>query len=665
MTIPNPTLDDVTFNELVNNARKNIAVLSKQWTNYNESDPGITLLELLCWLVDNQTYSLNRITKKNYRKFLKLLGVQPKIRNPAKFNVSFICKGKGTVAIPEKTTLVNSPSLALLDDKDGNEEYITLETEKKLDVIPAVLKNISVISNFGISDKTEFLSKKPISCFGNTPRINNTFLLGLDTKHNKKATLNIFFELEHDKLDMYPFGVHCSDDNKFFLSSELEWRYSQKGTSVHNWPLLKVLTDDTNSLTKDGIVSLEIPFDKVSADDIHKTNNNSLRWISCTLKDGSFEIPPKIKSIHLNSVLATQHHTTTEIIEKSNGWPNQHFALSNRPIFDVLQVHVSTNHDDDSSEEMTEWKRVDDFDTSGPDDLQYIVDYDNGSIMFGNGFHGDIPPVDSKIMVSYTYGTANDEYLDNTKDSITLKISSDKKYSSIKNINAKLITKSSHGETIQEAMTRARKETQTPFKAVTGYDYEYIAKNTPGLRVARVFAIPDEQNNEMVIVAVPYSSLPNPLPSKGFLQTLSAHIEKHRPITTKTSVVSPNYIEISISANVTIDKRANEKTIKENILSALNSFLNPIGENEKEEGWKIGRPVYRSELYAIIKEVKGVIHVSPPYITASGQNNTFGYTNDMIWIDKFSLVYPGIHSVIVKYEHSKDTMIEEDHNNDG
>ena len=660
MTIPNPTLDDVTFDELLNNARKNIAIFSKQWTNYNESDPGITLLELLCWLVDNQTYSLNRITKKNYKKFLKLLGDQPKIRHPAKYNASFTGNNK-VVTIPAKTTLVNS--IRSIDDRDNNKEDITLEIDKKLDVIPIVMRNISVISNFGISDKTELLSKKPISCFGDIPRINNTFLLGLDTNYNKKTTLNIFFELEHDNLDTYPFGEHCNN-NQFFLSSELEWRYSQKGISVYNWPPLKVVTDDTNSLTKDGLISLEIPFDKMSADDIHKTNN-SLCWVSCTLKNGSFEIPPKIKSIYLNSVSAKQHRTTTETIGKSNGWPNQYFTIPNKPLFDVLQVHVSNNTDDhnDAFEEIIEWKRIDDFDTSGPDDLHYVVDYDAGSIVFGNGFHGDIPSVDSKIIVSYTYGKTNDEHLD-TKDSVMLKLSDNKKYSNIKNINAKLIAKSSSGETIQDATARVRKEMQIPFKTINGYDYEYIAKNTPGIRVARVFALPDEPNNEITIVAVPYSPLPNPIPSKGFLQTLSAHIEKHRPLTTKISVIPPNYIEISISTSVTIDKRANEKTIKENILYALNSFLSPIGENEGG-GWKVGRPVYRSELYAIIKEIEGVIHVSPPYITASGQNNTFRYTNDMIWIDRFSLVYPGVHSVVVEYEHSKNMMIEEDKNTNG
>ena len=77
MPIPNPSLDDLTFVQLVEEAKKKIPLLTKFWTNYNVSDPGITLLELLAWLTENQIYSLNKIPKRNYLKFLKLLGAKP------------------------------------------------------------------------------------------------------------------------------------------------------------------------------------------------------------------------------------------------------------------------------------------------------------------------------------------------------------------------------------------------------------------------------------------------------------------------------------------------------------------------------------------------------------------------------------------------------------
>src|SRR4029079_10323395 len=77
MPIPNPSIDDLTFEQLIEEAKRNLPRFSKDWTNYNLADPGITILDLFSWLADMQIYSLNKITKKNYLKFLKLLGIKP------------------------------------------------------------------------------------------------------------------------------------------------------------------------------------------------------------------------------------------------------------------------------------------------------------------------------------------------------------------------------------------------------------------------------------------------------------------------------------------------------------------------------------------------------------------------------------------------------------
>ena len=87
MPIPNPSLDDLTFEQLVEEAKKNIPLFTKAWTNFNLSDPGITILELFAWLTENQIYTLNKITKRNYVKFLNLLGVRPFESNPSKIDL--------------------------------------------------------------------------------------------------------------------------------------------------------------------------------------------------------------------------------------------------------------------------------------------------------------------------------------------------------------------------------------------------------------------------------------------------------------------------------------------------------------------------------------------------------------------------------------------------
>ena len=39
-----------------------------QWTNHNLSDPGITLLELFCWVGEGLIYRTNRIPESSRRR---------------------------------------------------------------------------------------------------------------------------------------------------------------------------------------------------------------------------------------------------------------------------------------------------------------------------------------------------------------------------------------------------------------------------------------------------------------------------------------------------------------------------------------------------------------------------------------------------------------------
>jgi hypothetical protein len=75
MTIQIPVLDDRTYDQLVAEARSRVPVHTPEWTNLNENDPGITLLELFAFLTDNLLYRSNRIPEANRLKFLNLLGI--------------------------------------------------------------------------------------------------------------------------------------------------------------------------------------------------------------------------------------------------------------------------------------------------------------------------------------------------------------------------------------------------------------------------------------------------------------------------------------------------------------------------------------------------------------------------------------------------------------
>jgi hypothetical protein len=76
MSLPVPNLDDIGFNELVADAKSLIPLYDPEWTNYNLSDPGMTLMELFAWLSEMVLYRIDQVTEQSQLQFLKLLGVE-------------------------------------------------------------------------------------------------------------------------------------------------------------------------------------------------------------------------------------------------------------------------------------------------------------------------------------------------------------------------------------------------------------------------------------------------------------------------------------------------------------------------------------------------------------------------------------------------------------
>lgn len=85
MPLPLPNLDDRSFEQLVDEARRQIIRSGVDWTDLSESDPGIVLLQLFAYLTETMIYRLNLLPDKAYTAFLRLLGV--KIYPPAAASV--------------------------------------------------------------------------------------------------------------------------------------------------------------------------------------------------------------------------------------------------------------------------------------------------------------------------------------------------------------------------------------------------------------------------------------------------------------------------------------------------------------------------------------------------------------------------------------------------
>jgi hypothetical protein len=73
MTRLRPTLDDLTYADLLAQATGRIPAVAPEWTDHNPADPGITLLELFAWFAEMLVYQADQLPADRTEAFLRLL----------------------------------------------------------------------------------------------------------------------------------------------------------------------------------------------------------------------------------------------------------------------------------------------------------------------------------------------------------------------------------------------------------------------------------------------------------------------------------------------------------------------------------------------------------------------------------------------------------------
>ena len=124
MPLDIPTLDDRRYQDLLDEALARIPVHTPEWTNFNKSDPGVTLIEVFAFLTENLLYRSNQIPERNRRKFLTLLGIPLQPASSARGLVTFTNE-RG----PLQTITLN----AGLEVRAGQ---VPFRTQQGLDVLP-------------------------------------------------------------------------------------------------------------------------------------------------------------------------------------------------------------------------------------------------------------------------------------------------------------------------------------------------------------------------------------------------------------------------------------------------------------------------------------------------------------------------------------------------
>lgn len=663
MALPVPNLDNRTFEQLLQEARKSISNYASQWTNHNPADPGITLIELFAWLAEITSYRINLVTDEHRLKYLKLLGIRPQGILPATVDLSFEVE---EVMHLEKGTF-------FLAEKAG--ENISFELPEDITVIPVQLEKIIVNEmsvhlseassrNFsqasklskGIFDRTVANFKEDLffAPFGLETRRNSELYLGFKLKSQKTVSSELEYPYESLNLMCYLYekdlpqpGKHGEEAEYSFENAKLKWEIYLLSPEGKQWN--EIFPEDrTQNFRKSGSLLFKDLEGWVcsSLEALCSLNEEKYFWLRCTLLESEYEYPPRIEKINLNVATVIQKKRVTGgTLEKSNGFPGQVFELPETPVLrGSLKLTLAGE----------EWKEVEDFDGSGPESLHFTLDSMKGEIRFGDGLQGKVPPEGTEIQ-AFEYDTSRGDQGNIPADSRWAV--KGEKLEGLKISNLKPAVGGKREESIDEAFERFTRDLTVPYRAVTSEDFEYIARETPGLRIAQAKVIPNfdpyiqaEKEGVVTVVIIPFSPLDiietPPEPSPGFRAAVARHLEKHRLLGTRVYVFSPKYVRVEVKVTLGISKGFLEQEIRKAVLERLNLYLHPAKGGKNGKGWPVGKPVYRSEIYRLIMEIQGVSLIQK--INISSQNGANLDENGDLKLTWTATVYSGKHSVEIQ-----------------
>jgi predicted phage baseplate assembly protein len=179
-------------------------------------------------------------------------------------------------------------------------------------------------------------------------------------------------------------------------------------------------------------------------------------------------------------------------------------------------------------------------------------------------------------------------------------------------------------ESLDEAVIRVPQILRTRESAVTAEDFENVAK-TASRAVARAHCITDAMNltpGRITLLIVPkvetetidfrlgmnpdrYFALNSQLETE-----VLEYMKDRKPLGVQVKLQEPEYVGTSVTTEAIVEPRYNNpraiEQIRSQLLVAFYRFLNPLTGGTEGKGWDLGRPVSRSDIFALAQKIPGV-----------------------------------------------------------
>lgn len=431
------------------------------------------------------------------------------------------------------------------------------------------------------------------------------------------------------------------------------------------------------------------------------------RWLRCRLTNlvrnqTGYNRSPRITGMGVRSIGGTVRASHSNLIRDerlgiSSGKPGQSFQLQTTPILERREDEYIVVIPPGGLPQR--WQEMTDFADSGAEDRHYTLDSLTGTVQFGPLIlepsqlqrqknlrakiqhpslgdtivqphdiasqnleyqYGAVPPAGSEIRI-LAYRTGGGREGNVQKGTIQFLKAAVPYVANV--INHKPATNGADGESLEQAVLRAPKMLRTRDRAVTAEDFEVLARQAAQGAVARARCLPanspdlagtvsllivPQANTEAIDLGVGISPAQLSL-SAGLRQQVLAYLDERRLLGVQVRLQEPEYVGVSVQTEIALEPAYENPLAQEEILTNLRitlyRYLNPLTGGLDGRGWEFGRPVYASDIVALVQQTPGVRYLGAVLLFPIRKQ-------EAQWVRQPSpepLIDPGIHGLVCSW----------------
>jgi hypothetical protein len=662
MPLPPPPVALLSYRQLVREALERVPSHTPEWTNLNDADPGVTIVQLFAFLAETLSYRADLIPERNRRKFLQLLGVPLRPAQAARGLVAFHNR-RGPLAVTPlprevEVTAGRVPfrtlnALMVLPIEGRIYLKARLDEVRQREVEKLYRRLYGDLTQDG--SRLDFYETRPFdppTRGVTTPDVD----LAADTADgalwlallarpgevdgarsvlaHQILTLAVLPALAQDEKDIPPGREAVPAARLTFHLPRLV------GSNVVYEPLEARANADL--ALHPGTVELRLP----SAD--------RLAWVEDLdpLEPGLGDLPPslaetedagrlltwirvrapegaaRISGIWVNGAEIVQRaRVPVESLPAGNGEPAQRVVLAHTPVMPETLVLAVDGEP---------WTRVDDLYSAGTEipssaprlanaggsatatasSKAFTLDPESGEIRFGNGFQGMRPPRGSTVVASYAYGGGSVGAV-----GIGAIDRGPALPAGIEVTNPAPTWGGGDAETVADAEVRIPRWLRHRDRLVTEEDYAEIAWSTPGVDLGRVEVLPlvhprragGTSLGTVTLLLIPrfdHAHPDHPQPDRLFLEAVCRYLEPRRLITTELFLSGPKYRDLIVSAGIDVVPGREQGPVLDQVEIEIRRFLSPLAGGFDAKGWPLEKEVHPGEVLAAAARVSGVARVN-------------------------------------------------------